>query len=75
MRLKTPSGSSSMRNKRRRTEAREGERCAGEEGFIQRDMCICEEIGFKYQKLIFNPLLGARNRAIRGESIIICQKL
>jgi len=36
---------------------------------------FCEEIGFKYQKLIFNPLLGARNRAIRGESIIICQKL
>jgi SAM-dependent methyltransferase len=36
---------------------------------------FCEEIGFKYQKLIFNPLLGARNRAIRGESIIICEKL
>lgn len=35
---------------------------------------FCEEIGFKYQKLIFNPLLGARNRAIRGENIIICQK-
>lgn len=35
---------------------------------------FCEEIGLKYQKLIFNPLLGARNRAIRGESIIICEK-
>lgn len=35
---------------------------------------FCEEIGFKYQRLIFNPLLGARNRAIRGESIIICEK-
>jgi len=35
---------------------------------------FCEEVGFKFEKLIFNPLLGARNRAIRGESIIICQK-
>jgi len=35
---------------------------------------FCEEIGFKFQKLIFNPLLGARNRAIRGESIIICER-
>jgi len=35
---------------------------------------LCEETGFKYQKLIFNPLLGTRNRAIRGESIIICEK-
>ncbi len=35
---------------------------------------FCEEIGFKFKKLIFNPLLGARNRAIRGESIIICEK-
>ena len=35
---------------------------------------FCEEVGFKYKKLIFNPLLGARNRAIRGESIIICEK-
>lgn len=35
---------------------------------------FCEEIGFRYKKLIFNPLLGARNRAIRGESIIICEK-
>ena len=35
---------------------------------------FCEEAGFKYQKLIFNPLLGTRNRAIRGESIIICEK-
>ena len=35
---------------------------------------FCEEIGFKFEKLIFNPLLGARNRAIRGESIIICKK-
>ena len=35
---------------------------------------FCEEIGFKFEKLIFNPLLGARNRAIRGESIIICTK-
>jgi DNA modification methylase len=35
---------------------------------------FCEEVGFKFEKLIFNPLLGARNRAIRGESIIICHK-
>ena len=36
---------------------------------------FCEEVGFKFKKLIFNPLLGARNRAIRGESIIICDKV
>ena len=35
---------------------------------------FCEEAGFKFDKLIFNPLLGARNRAIRGESVIICSK-
>ena len=35
---------------------------------------FCEEAGFTFKKLIFNPLLGARNRAIRGESIIICEK-
>jgi len=35
---------------------------------------FCEELGFQFQALIFNPLLGARNRAIRGESIIICTK-
>jgi DNA modification methylase len=35
---------------------------------------FCEEAGFKFNKLVFNPLLGARNRAIRGESIIICTK-
>jgi len=35
---------------------------------------FCEEVGFKFQKLVFNPLLGARNRAIRGESVIICEK-
>jgi hypothetical protein len=35
---------------------------------------FCEEVWFKFIKLIFNPLLGARNRAIRGESIIICEK-
>jgi hypothetical protein len=35
---------------------------------------FCEEAGFKFNKLIFNPLLGTRNRAIRGESIIICTK-
>lgn len=35
---------------------------------------FCEEAGFKFDKLIFNPLLGTRNRAIRGESIIICTK-
>lgn len=35
---------------------------------------LCEEAGFKFEKLIFNPLLGARNRAIRGESVIICKK-
>jgi len=35
---------------------------------------FCEEVGFDFKKLVFNPLLGARNRAIRGESIIICEK-
>ncbi|MFQ5818919.1 MAG: DNA methyltransferase [Candidatus Heimdallarchaeota archaeon] len=35
---------------------------------------FCEDAGFKFETLIFNPLLGARNRAIRGESIIICKK-
>jgi hypothetical protein len=35
---------------------------------------FCEGAGFKFEKLIFNPLLGARNRAIRGESVIICEK-
>ena len=35
---------------------------------------FCEEAGFRFKKLIFNPLLGARNRAIRGESIIIFEK-
>jgi hypothetical protein len=35
---------------------------------------FCEEVGFNFEKLIFNPLLGARNRAIRGESVIICTK-
>ncbi len=35
---------------------------------------FCEEVGFEFKRLIFNPLLGARNRAIRGESIIICEK-
>ncbi|MCX7834017.1 MAG: hypothetical protein N2490_07395 [Ignavibacteria bacterium] len=35
---------------------------------------FCEETGFKFEKLIFNPLLGARNRAIRGDSVIICKK-
>jgi len=35
---------------------------------------FCEEVGFKFEKLIFNPLLGARNRAIRGESVIIFTK-
>lgn len=36
---------------------------------------FCEEVGFRFEKLIFNPLLGARNRAIRGESVIICEKV
>lgn len=35
---------------------------------------FCEETGFIYEGIIFNPLLGARNRAIRGESVIICTK-
>lgn len=35
---------------------------------------FCEEAGFRFINLIFNPLLGTRNRAIRGESIIICEK-
>lgn len=35
---------------------------------------FCEEAGFEFKKLVFNPLLGTRNRAIRGESIIICKK-
>ena len=36
---------------------------------------FCEEAGFKFEKLIFNRLLGARNRAIRGESVIFCEKV
>jgi len=35
---------------------------------------FCEEAGFEFKKLVFNPLLGTRNRAIRGESIIVCKK-
>ncbi|MBX0311046.1 MAG: site-specific DNA-methyltransferase [Sulfurihydrogenibium sp.] len=35
---------------------------------------FCEEAGFRIERLIFNPLLGSRNRAIRGESVIICHK-
>ena len=35
---------------------------------------FCEEASFKFEKLVFNPLLGAKNRAIRGESVIICKK-
>lgn len=35
---------------------------------------FCKDSGFKINKLIFNPLLGARNRAIRGESTILCTK-
>jgi len=35
---------------------------------------FCEDIGFKFEKLVFNPLLGARNRAIRGEAILIFKK-
>jgi DNA modification methylase len=35
---------------------------------------FCKEAGFKFEKLIFNPLLGVRNRAIRGEGVIICTK-
>lgn len=35
---------------------------------------FCEEAGFEFKKLIFNPLLGVRNRAIRGESVILCEK-
>ncbi|MFQ6126697.1 MAG: DNA methyltransferase [Candidatus Heimdallarchaeota archaeon] len=35
---------------------------------------FCDEADFKFETLIFNPLLGVRNRAIRGESIIICKK-
>jgi len=35
---------------------------------------FCEESGLKFKRLIFNPLLGVRNRAIRGESVIICEK-
>ena len=35
---------------------------------------FCAEVGFKFEKLIFNPLLGAHNREIRGESVIIFKK-
>jgi len=35
---------------------------------------FCEEAGFIYDGIIFNPLLGARNRAIRGESVILYSK-
>lgn len=33
-----------------------------------------KDAGLKHIKTIFNPLLGARNRAIRGESILIYEK-
>lgn len=36
------------------------------------DYCI--RYGLKHIRTIFNPLLGARNRAIRGESILIYKK-
>lgn len=35
---------------------------------------FCEEAGFQFERIIFNPLLGARNRAIRGESVLIFSK-
>ena len=35
---------------------------------------FCCDIGFKLDKIIFNPLLGVRNRAIRGQSIMIFRK-
>ena len=35
---------------------------------------FCEEFGLKVKRVIFNPLLGVRNRGIRGESVIICEK-
>ncbi len=35
---------------------------------------FCEEVGFRFKCLVFNPLLGTRNRAIRGESIIVFRK-
>ncbi len=35
---------------------------------------FAEEVRFKFEKLIFNPLLGARNRAIRGESVLLFEK-
>lgn len=35
---------------------------------------FCERAGFQFKRLVFNRLLGARNRAIRGENIIICEK-
>ncbi len=35
---------------------------------------FCEEAGFELNQLIFNPLLGVRNRAIRGESVLLCEK-
>jgi len=33
------------------------------------------ENGLKHIRTVFNPLLGARNRAIRGESILIYEKV
>ncbi|MCS7206053.1 MAG: hypothetical protein NZ853_10185 [Leptospiraceae bacterium] len=33
-----------------------------------------EEVGFKFEKLIFNPPLGACNRVMREESVIISKK-
>ena len=35
---------------------------------------FCLEYGLKHIKTVFNPLLGSRNRAIRGESILLYEK-
>ena len=35
---------------------------------------FCKKYGLKHIKTVFNPLLGTRNRAIRGESILLYEK-
>jgi len=35
---------------------------------------FCLKFGLRHIKTVFNPLLGARNRAIRGESILLFEK-
>ena len=35
---------------------------------------FCVNYGLKHLRTVFNPLLGSRNRAIRGESVLLYEK-